>query len=412
MRDQRGVTAVLFGFMAVGAMGTAGLTVDVGQVFVSKKAFDAATQSAALAGAHALLQNNATLSTVRPPSRPGTPQIRRRKSRSPTPTWRFRVTRDGKSADLQRDNRERRHGDADGDGVDQLPQGFRIALGHADVVVEREQSGRHRGAIERDVRARRHGSMNSADAGCTVPGITHPTRFQCAEYSVQSILKTMPTSLDKAGLMIFPGMATQYSPTSHPCPNQPNSTPYYTANIKYQIGTTLDATYNNGAGALINSSPLVQAVGNGTSTPVVTGCVTAKGGEGSYAAEVLTKAKAALPVVAGTQNVIIFLSDGDFNASASQLSNTAAKRRSSATRRSPRPRPRRRRDTRFTLSPMALRRVAAPRATPTIPARRCRRSRPTRPGSTRPTPVARCRPRAVLPPVITTTLTKPRLVVK
>jgi hypothetical protein len=168
-------------------------------------------------------------------------------------------------------------------------------------------------------------SMNDADSGCTVPGITHPTRFQCAEYSVQSVLKTMPTSLDKAGLMIFPGMATQYSPTSHPCPTQPNSTPYYSANIKYQIGTTLDATYNNGAGALVNTSPLVQAVGNGTSSPVVTGCVTAKGGQGSYAAEVLTKAKAALPVVAGTQNVIIFLSDGDFNASASQLSNTSGK---------------------------------------------------------------------------------------
>ena len=33
----------------------------------------------------------------------------------------------------------------------------------------------------------------------------------------------------------------------------------------------------------------------------------------------LTKAQAALPVVAGTQNVIIFLSDGDFNASASAV---------------------------------------------------------------------------------------------
>ncbi|HEX9525184.1 MAG TPA: hypothetical protein VF949_19555, partial [Reyranella sp.] len=103
---------------------------------------------------------------------------------------------------------------------------------------------------------------------------------------------------------------------------QPNSTPYYTTNIKYQIGTTLDATYNNGSGALNNSSPLVQAVGNGTA---LTGCVTAKGGEGSYAAEVITKAQAALPVVAGTQNVIIFLSDGDYNATASALSNQTSK---------------------------------------------------------------------------------------
>src|SRR5258708_23653118 len=95
--------------------------------------------------------------------------------------------------------------------------------------------------------------------------------------------------------------------------------------MKYQIGTTLDATYNTGSGALNDSSPLVQAVGDATASPVVTGCVTAMGGQGSYAAEVLTKAQAALPVVAGTQNVIIFLSDGDFNASAPALSNQTSK---------------------------------------------------------------------------------------
>ena len=39
--------------------------------------------------------------------------------------------------------------------------------------------------------------------------------------------------------------------------------------------------------------------------------------KGSFAAEVLAKAQAALPVVSLTQNVIIFLSDGDFNASSS-----------------------------------------------------------------------------------------------
>jgi hypothetical protein len=141
-------------------------------------------------------------------------------------------------------------------------------------------------------------------------------------YSVQSVLKTMPTSLDKAGLMIFPGMGTQYSPTSHPCPTQPSSVAYLTANIKYQIGTALDATYNDGNGALSSSSPLVQAAGNYSS---LTPCVTNQGGQGSYAAEVIAKAHAALPVVSGTQNVIIFLSDGDFNSSLSQLNNQSSK---------------------------------------------------------------------------------------
>ena len=166
------------------------------------------------------------------------------------------------------------------------------------------------------------GSMGTADTNCTVPGVSKPTRFQCALYSVQSVLKVMPTSLDKVGLMIFPGMGTQYSPTSHPCPTQPNSVPYLSTGIKYQIGTALDNTYNNGSGALARASPMVQAVGNYTS---LTPCVTNKGGQGSYAAEVITKANAALPVVTGTQNVIILLSDGDYGASSAELSNQTAK---------------------------------------------------------------------------------------
>ena len=326
LRDQRGVTAVLFGFMAVGAMGTAGLTVDVGQVFVAKKAFDAATQSAALAGAHALLQNNATLSTV-------TAAVTAWNTANPPSKVTVTNTNVAISCDTATANLPTCNGTtsnvANVTQTATVSTHFLKAFGFPSIALTSTASAAKAGgsAIPLNVMfvLDATASMNDADSGCTVPGITHPTRFQCAEYSVQSVLKTMPTSLDKAGLMIFPGMATQYSPTSHPCPTQPNSTPYYSANIKYQIGTTLDATYNNGAGALVNTSPLVQAVGNGTSSPVVTGCVTAKGGQGSYAAEVLTKAKAALPVVAGTQNVIIFLSDGDFNASASQLSNTSGK---------------------------------------------------------------------------------------
>jgi hypothetical protein len=142
-------------------------------------------------------------------------------------------------------------------------------------------------------------------------------------YSIQSILKTMPTSLDKVGLMIFPGMGTQYSPTSHPCATQPSSVPYYSSNIKYQIGTTMSNDYNNTLGALNLSSAMVQAVGNYTS---LTGCVTNKGGEGSFGAEVIAKAQAALGTpAAGTSNVIILLSDGDYNASLSQLSNQSSK---------------------------------------------------------------------------------------
>jgi hypothetical protein len=164
-------------------------------------------------------------------------------------------------------------------------------------------------------------SMNNADPACSVPGIANPTRYQCATYSIQQVMKQLQPSLTKVGLMAFPGTGTQFNPSA-PCPTQPSSVPYLTTNIHYQIGAALDSAYNDGAGVLLNTSSMVRAVGN-SATPLA-GCQTAKGGQGSYAAEVLTKAYAALPVVAGTENVIILLSDGDSSAKLAQLNNKSS----------------------------------------------------------------------------------------
>jgi Flp pilus assembly protein TadG len=325
-RDRTGATAIMFGLMAMGLVGTAGLTIDAGRIYAAKKSFDADTTAAALAGANALLQANATQATVQTAVTNWT---------TANPSTKVTVTNTSVSVscDTATANLPKCNGTtanvAQVTRTATVSTNFLKAFGLSSVTLTSTSSAAKAGGTAVPLNVMfvldATGSMNSTDTGCTVPGITHPTRFQCAEYSIQSVLKTMPTSLDKVGLMIFPGMATQYSPTSHPCATQPNSTPYLSANIKYQIGTTLDATYNNGSGALSNTSPLVQAVGNGAATPPVTGCVTAKGGEGSYGAEVITKAQAALPVVTGTQNVIIFLSDGDYNATASALSNQTSK---------------------------------------------------------------------------------------
>ena len=37
---------------------------------------------------------------------------------------------------------------------------------------------------------------------------------------------------------------------------------YLTTNIKYQIHTALDGTYNNGSGALVQTSPMINAIGD------------------------------------------------------------------------------------------------------------------------------------------------------
>jgi hypothetical protein len=132
----------------------------------------------------------------------------------------------------------------------------------------------------------------------------------------------MQPSMSSVGLMVFPGLPSQYTP-GKPCPTQPSSTPYLASKIYYQIGTGLSTDYNNGSGVLSDTSTIIEAVGdNGTK---LSGCLSNKGGQGTYLAEVITKAQAALPVVTGTKNVIILLSDGDASASAAQLSNQTSK---------------------------------------------------------------------------------------
>ena len=325
LRNRRGATSFIFAGLAAGLVGVAGLTIDVGRIYAAKSGFDAATESAALAGAYALQAANANTASVQAAVTAWNNAYPAANVTSSTATATLSCVTS--TANLPACNGSSPNAVT----VTQtatVTTHFLKAVGMPSVTLTSTKKASKAGGATTPLHVMfvldATGSMGSTDSNCTVPGKSNPTRFQCALYAIQSTLKVMPTSMDKAGLMVFPGLATQYSPTSHPCPTHPNSVPYYTSTIKYQIGTGLDNTYNDSAGTLLTTSPLIQAVGiykasgqSGSLTP----CVTNKGGQGSYLAEVLAKAQAALPVVAGTQNVIIILSDGDFNATAAALNN-------------------------------------------------------------------------------------------
>lgn len=327
LRNRRGATTFIFAGMAAGLVGVAGLTIDVGRIYAAKSGFDAATESAALAGAYALQAANANAASVQNAVTAWNTAYPAANVTSSTATATLSCVTS--TANLPACN----GANPNAVTVTQtatVTTHFLKALGMSSVTLTSTKKASKAGGATTPLNVMfvldATGSMGDSDSNCTVPGKSNPSRFQCALYSIQSTLKVMPTSMDKAGLMVFPGLATQYSPTSHPCATYPNSVPYFTSTIKYQIGAGLDATYNDSAGALLTTSPLIQAVGiykasgeSGSLTP----CVTNKGGQGSFLAEVLGKAQAALPVVAGTQNVIIILSDGDFSASLSQLNNKA-----------------------------------------------------------------------------------------
>ena len=316
-RDRKGGMTMLLAIMVPAAVGVAGLTVDVGRALAAKRALEAGTQAAALAGAYALASPTATSSTV-------TTAISSWNTANPISNLTLTSSTPTLQCVTSTSNLPSCNGTSP--NVVSVTQTasvstyFLKALGRDSFTLTSTVSAAKAGGNAQSLNVMfvldATGSMSDTDSNCTgVPGISSPTRFQCALYSIQSVLKVMPTSLDKVGLMIFPGMGTQFSPTSHPCATQPSSVKYMTTNIKYQIHTAFDDTYNDGNGSLVTTSPMVQAIGNYKTSSSLSPCVRNPGGQGSYAAEVIAKAQAAMPaVVAGTQNVIIFLSDGGFNA--------------------------------------------------------------------------------------------------
>jgi len=331
---QAGSTLIVTAAVIPVLLGVAGLSVDAGRAYAAKRALSSETQAAAFAGAYALAAVGATSSSV-------TTAVSNWNTANPVSN--VTITNSSTTLSCVTSTSNLPSCNSTNPNVVTVSQTgtvstyFLKALGRSSFTIASTASAAKAGGTAQALNVMfvldATGSMSTVDSGCQIPNpaksgtyLSNVTRFQCAQYSVQSILKVMSPSLDKVGLMIFPGMGSQYSPTSHPCATQPNSVPYLSSTIYYQIGTSLDTTYNDGSGNLVNTSPMIQAIGNGVGTSAtVAGCVTNKGGEGSYGAEVITKAAAALPVQTGVKNVIIFMSDGDYGATSAQLNNQSSK---------------------------------------------------------------------------------------
>ncbi len=321
---QEGATAILFAIMVSGLIGMVGLSVDVGRVMTAKNAFTSSAQSAALAGAYALLQSGATQTTV------AAAVTAWNTAHAPSNVT---VTSATASLSCVTTNSNLPNCTTGNPNVVNVTQTgtvtthFLKAFGFPSFTLASTAAAAKAGGVATPLNVmfvlNSTQSMNTADTGCTVPGVKAPTRYQCALYSIQSVLKVMQPSMTSVALMAFPGTGTQFTPAKK-CPTQPSAVPYLSSKIYYQIGTSFSTDYNT-AGVLNDSSTIVEAVGDNAATPSLTGCQTAKGGEGTYIAEVLTKAQAALPVVTGTKNVIILLSDGDSGATAAQLNNQSTK---------------------------------------------------------------------------------------
>ena len=188
-------------------------------------------------------------------------------------------------------------------------------------------------------------SMNDSDGGDQCSG----TRNTCALLGVQALLNDLypcglgqtctssTTYVDSVSLFVFPAVTgtTAYKdstcPTSNPTivaytfPDPPSNTTLPSADTYQVVGFKNNYKITDGATTLNQAAPIVIAAGDSG----VGNCngIGAPGGEGTYYAQVIYAAQAALLVQQaanpGSQNAIILLTDGDATACASNANTTA-----------------------------------------------------------------------------------------
>jgi len=208
------------------------------------------------------------------------------------------------------------------------------------------------------------------DTNCTVPGIKgSPTAEQCAQYGIQQLLgelspcqsslSSCPTAnngmvanpVDPVALMTFPGLCSQTASGST-CPltatgvsSPPVASQYASDDYTSCTNPPISAYNNNPAylvlpyqsdyrpsdtGGLSSGSNLVNAVGGGSCG--LPGIQT-PGGEGTFYAGAIDAAQSYLTQTSVTrtgvkssdvQNIMIFLSDGNANATNTQMGGKAS----------------------------------------------------------------------------------------
>ena len=320
---KRGATAIMFAVMFAGLTGVAGLTIDVGRVMAAHSGFAAETQAASLAGAQALLAPNADQASVGAAVTAwGTANPPSNVTVTGTTTTLSCVTATSSLPSCTGTNPNAVNVTRTGT----VTTHFLKAFGYPTFPISASASAAKAGGAGVPLNVMFILDFHGLD-GIDGFELHRSERKESHPLPVRGVLDPEHPESDAAQHVFGridgvprPGVAVHAGQTLS---DAAASTPYLSSKIYYQIGTGLSTDYNNGTTALNDASTIVRAVGDNATR--LSGCLTNKGGEGTYLAEVITKAQAALPVVTGTKNVIILLSDGDASATASQLNNQTSK---------------------------------------------------------------------------------------
>ena len=322
--SERGATAIIVALMMTTIVGMVGFVIDVGHVMYVQRQLQAATDSAALAGAHdincctsggsavtaanlysaAVGDKNAIGGGVTATMVSGYPSLKCLASTGVSCTG-----SDSANAIVVKQQAV-------------VPMWFAKILGINNMTITASSTAGVTGGppktLDIELVLDTTASMNTADPNCSISGAT---RLQCAEAGAQALLSSLAPSGDQVGIMTFPGVtnSTQAAKDFDCSSGAPTivsykSTPDYTILPLASNFKTSDT-----ATSLSTSSNTVRAMGGGGSS--CNSGLSAVGGYGTYYADAMTTAQSNLTTTgrSGVQKVIILLSDGDANATSANM---------------------------------------------------------------------------------------------
>jgi hypothetical protein len=317
-RGRSGVSAAVTALLLVPVVGSVGLAVDIGHVLAARQSLQASTDAAALAGAQDIATGTDPAATVAAYGArghnkvldltvtlaAGYPQLRCFKSTGapcvgPTP--------------------------ANGIVVRQqtaVQTYFTRLFGLSSIPIAATATAGAAGGkpmplnvmLVLDTTA----SMNNRDYNCS---LNNATRLGCALAGVRTLLGELSPSVDQVGLMVFPGLQANQAKYDYDCSSgtSPRVVAYNKNPVYQVVAASSDFRASDDAKGLNTSSDLALAAGGGDGS--CRGGISAVGGVSTFYADAISQAQSALVATAkpGMQNVIVFLSDGDANASKNNM---------------------------------------------------------------------------------------------
>lgn len=355
-RGESGQALPFMACMAVVCLGFAGLTIDLGRGYVCYRELQSSTDAAALAGAYALAETNATSDSVKA-------AVVSYSSESGQANANSNFASVNVSTNLECLTSVTNSGvycsaSTTGDNALQVTQTATVntlfirtlsALGlntAQTLTISATSTAAMRGAANEQynvaivIDTTESMSDSDSDSSCG----KNNTRIKCALAGVQTLLQSLTpcaagsgsgcTAFDQVSLFTFPNFEANTASNDTTCPtSSPTTLPYSMPAAggtwstptgtapSYQITSYLSnySSTNQAGGALNTSSPLVIAAGgksgcNGLGTP---------GGDGTYFAGAIYAAQSSLIAAQkanpGSLNAMVILSDGDASAKSSKM---------------------------------------------------------------------------------------------